>query len=252
MRHRMINRFKIIPWIIPFLLLLLWQFLTASGIVPENVFPKPMDVVQAFIELMKNGQLESNVGISAGRAFAGFLIGGGIGFLFGLLNGLFKGFYWFTDTSIQMIRNVPHLAVLPLVIVWFGVGETGKVFLVALGVLFPIYINTLHGIRSVDPKLIEMGRVYGLSKWSLFTQIILPGSLSSIFVGIRYALGVMWLTLIVAETVATNSGIGYMAMNARDFMQMNIIVLSIIIYALLGKMSDLIAKLLEHLFLKWE
>ncbi|RYL87056.1 ABC transporter permease subunit [Sporolactobacillus sp. THM19-2] len=246
------NRFKIIPWIIPFLLLLLWQFLTVSGIVPENVFPRPMDVVQAFIELMKNGQLESNVGISASRAFAGFLIGGGIGFLFGLLNGLFKGFYWLTDTSIQMIRNVPHLAVLPLVIVWFGVGETGKVFLVSLGVLFPIYINTLHGIRSVDPKLIEMGRVYGLSKWSLFTQIILPGSLSSIFVGIRYALGVMWLTLIVAETVATNSGIGYMAMNARDFMQMNIIVLSIIIYALLGKLSDLIAKLLEHLFLKWE
>nr|WP_290443404.1 ABC transporter permease subunit [Sporolactobacillus kofuensis] len=233
-------------------MLIFWQIFTANGFIPSNVFPKPSDVIQAFIELMKNGELESNIGISAGRAIIGFLIGGGIGFIFGLFNGLFKGFYWFTDSSIQMLRNIPHLAVLPLVIVWFGVGETGKVFLVALGVLFPIYINTLHGIRSVDPKLIEMGRVYGLNRFALFTNIILPGALSSIFVGIRYALGVMWLTLIVAETVATNSGIGYMAMNARDFMQMNIIVLSIIIYALLGKISDLIAKLLEQLFLKWE
>lgn len=150
-----------------------------------------------------------------------------------------------------MIRNIPHLSLIPLVIVWFGIGEEAKLFLVSLGVFFPIYLNTFHGIRSVDHSLIEMGRVYGLSRFALYTNIILPGALPSILVGIRYALGIMWLTLIVAETVAADSGIGYMAMNAREFMQMDVIVLSILLYALLGKLSDSIAKLLEKRWLRW-
>jgi ABC-type nitrate/sulfonate/bicarbonate transport system permease component len=114
-----------------------------------------------------------------------------------------------------MVRNVPHLAMIPLVILWFGIGESAKLFLIVIGVFFPIYINTLHGIRSVDPRLIEMGRVYGLSSFELFQKIILPGALPSILVGVRYALGVMWLTLIVAETIASDNGIGFMTMNAR-------------------------------------
>jgi sulfonate transport system permease protein len=135
--------------------------------------------------------------------------------------------------------------------VWFGIGEEAKLFLVSLGVFFPVYLNTFHGIRSVDPGLIEMGKVYGLSRWSLYKDIILPGALPSILVGIRYALGIMWLTLIVAETVAADAGIGYMAMNAREFMQMDVIVLSILLYALLGKLSDTIAKWLERRWLRW-
>ncbi|MNP07125.1 putative aliphatic sulfonates transport permease protein SsuC [compost metagenome] len=156
-----------------------------------------------------------------------------------------------TDSTIQMIRNVPHLAMIPLVIAWFGIGEEGRIFLVALGVLFPIYINTLHGIRSVDPGLIEMGKVYGLRHWQLYRKVILPGALPSILVGFRFALGIMWLTLIVAETIAANSGIGYMAMNAREFFQLDVVVLSILLYALLGKLSDLLAKGLERRWLKW-
>lgn len=134
---------------------------------------------------------------------------------------------------------------------WFGIGESSKVFLVALGVLFPVYINTYHGIKSIDKKLIEMGKAYGLNGKELFFQIILPGAMSSILVGIRFSLGVMWLTLIVAETISAQSGIGYMAMNAREFMQMDVIVLSIIIYALFGKISDMIARYFEGKLLKW-
>ena len=117
-----------------------------------------------------------------------------------------------------MIRNIPHLALIPLVIVWFGIEEGAKLFLVALGVFFPIYVNTLHGVRSVDPQLVEMAQSYGMRRVELFRRVILPGALPSIFVGLRYALGVMWLTLIVAETIAAQSGIGYMAMQAREFM----------------------------------
>jgi sulfonate transport system permease protein len=153
--------------------------------------------------------------------------------------------------DVQMIRNVPHLALIPLVIVWFGIDEGAKLFLVSLGVFFPLYINTLHGVRSVDPQLIEMAKSYGMSNGALFRRVILPGALPSIFVGLRYALGVMWLTLIVAETIAAQSGIGYMAMQAREFMQTDVVVLSILIYALLGKLADVVARFLERACLPW-
>jgi len=146
---------------------------------------------------------------------------------------------------------VPHLAIIPLVILWFGIGEEAKIFLVVIGVLFPVYLNTFHGIRTVDRGLIEMARVYGLGPFALFWRVILPGALPSIFVGLRYALGIMWLTLIVAETISASSGIGYMAMQAREFLLVDVVVLSILIYALLGKLADSTARLLERLCLSW-
>src|SRR5690625_4747197 len=216
---------QVIPWIVPLLLLIFWQVFSWIGILPERILPAPTDVFQAAVSLMSTGELYSHISISLGRALAGFFIGGSIGFLFGLFNGISKYSELLFDTSIQMLRNIPHLALIPLVILWFGIDETSKIFLVALGVLFPIYINTYHGIKSVDKDLIEMGRAYGLKGKALFFTVILPGAMSSILVGIRFSLGVMWLTLIVAETISTHAGIGYMAMNAREFMQMDVIVL---------------------------
>jgi len=243
---------KIIPWIIPAILLLFWQVATSDGLVSNKILPQPIKVIDTFIKLISNGELIRYIGASTQRAFSGFLIGGGIGFLLGLANGLSRTSAQFLDASIQMIRNIPHLALIPLLILWFGIGEEIKLVLVSLGVFFPIYLNTFHGIRRIDTRLIEMGKVYGLHGAALFWNIILPGSLSSILVGVRYGLGIMWLTLIVAETVAANSGIGYMAMNAREFMQMDVIVLSILVYALLGKLSDSIACYLERKWLKWQ
>lgn len=254
MKHKDKLRFskKFIPWIVPFLLLICWQSLAWLGTIPERILPAPFAVLQVAFTLLLTGELYDHIAISLGRALAGFVIGGVIGFLFGLFNGIFRYSELIFDTSIQMLRNIPHLALIPLVILWFGIDETSKIFLVALGVLFPVYINTYHGIRSVDKGLIEMGRAYGLKGRSLFFTIILPGAMSSILVGIRFSLGVMWLTLIVAETISTHSGIGYMAMNAREFMQMDVIVLSIVLYALLGKLSDVIARYFESKLLKWD
>ncbi len=178
-------------------------------------------------------------------------IGGSLGLALGFLNGLSSWANRLLDSSVQMVRNVPHLALIPLAILWFGIGEEAKQFLIVLGVLFPLYINTVHGIRSVDPKLIEMGRVYGLGRWGLFRHVVLPGALPSILVGLRYALGVMWLTLIVAETIASDDGIGFMTMNARDFMQTDVVLLGIVLYALLGKLADTLARLLERSLLRW-
>ena len=179
------------------------------------------------------------------------LIGGSVGLALGFLNGLFPVAERLLDTTVQMLRNIPHLALIPLAILWFGIGEEVKLFLVALGVFFPIYLNTFHGIRSVDPGLIEMAKVYGLRGWTLLRKVILPGALPSVLVGVRYSLGIMWLTLIVAETISSDTGIGYMAINAREFMQMDVVVLSILLYALLGKLADVLARGLEKRCLRW-
>lgn len=242
---------KLQPWIIPIILLISWQVIASSGVVSETLFPSPLSVIVRAWELTISGELFNHIMASLGRAGLGMIIGGAIGFIFGILNGLSSKAYRYTDTTIQMIRNVPHLALLPLVIVWFGIGESSKVFLVVLGVLFPIYVNTYHGIRNVNPGLVEMGKMYKLKGWKLFKNFLFPGALPSIFVGIRYALGVMWLTLIIAETIPTQVGIGYLATNAREFMQTDIIILSIIIYALLGKLADLTARFGEKRMLTW-
>jgi sulfonate transport system permease protein len=238
-------------WLAPAALILLWQVSASFGWLSQNVLPSPIGVLRALWRLTLSGELARNIGVSFLRAAAGFLIGGGIGFGLGLANGLSKISYALSDSSLQMIRNIPHLALIPLVILWFGIDEEAKLFLVSLGVFFPVYINTLHGVRTVDLQLIEMGRSYGMSRWRLFRRVILPGALPSIFVGVRFALGIMWLTLIVAETIAAQSGLGYMAMQAREFMQTDVVVLAILIYALLGKTADSAARLLEHRFLAW-
>ncbi len=222
-----------------------------AGIVAARVLPAPTAVARAGWELLTAGTLITDVAISARRALLGFVIGGGIGFVLGLVNGFFPWGARLLDSSVQMGRNIPHLALIPLVILWFGIGETARLFLVAIGVAFPIYINTYHGVRSVDTGLIEMSTTYGLTTWQLFRQVILPGALPSILVGVRYALGIMWLTLIVAESIAATSGIGYVTMNAREFLQTDVLVLGILLYALLGKLADVAARGLERRLLAW-
>jgi sulfonate transport system permease protein len=238
-------------WALPAGIIVLWEVSSLAGLIPGRVLPAPSDVIAAGWKLLLSGELLRNIWVSFWRAIGGFAIGGGIGFALGLANGLSRRCDRIFDSTLQMVRNIPHLALIPLVILWFGIDEVAKIFLVALGVFFPIYINTQHGIRGVDPQLIEMGRAYGMSSPTLFRRVILPGALPSIFVGVRYGLGIMWLTLIVAETIAASSGIGYMAMQAREFLLVDVVVLSILIYALLGKLADSTARLLERWCLAW-
>jgi len=240
-----------VPWLLPALLIIVWQGAAAAGWIATRVLPAPLDVLAAAWKLIGTGELWQDVLVSSARAAAGFAVGGGIGFALGILNGSSRGAARLLDSSLQMLRNIPHLALIPLVILWFGIDETAKLFLVALGVFFPIYLNTYHGVRTVDPQLIEMARVYGLSRRRVFFEVVLPGALPSILVGLRYGLGITWLTLIVAETISASSGIGYLTMNAREFLQTDVVVLGILIYAALGKLADGGARLLERRWLAW-
>ena len=166
-----------------------WEGASRAGLIPANVLPAPSAVGEAFWKLLLSGELIENIRISTLRALSGFVIGGSIGFALGLANGLSALSRELTDTTLQMIRNIPHLALIPLVILWFGIDEEAKLFLVALGVFFPIYVNTLLGIQGVDPQLVEMGRIYGMSRRELFLRVILPGALPSIFVGLALCAG---------------------------------------------------------------
>ena len=244
-------RQRLAPWIVPFVLLVLWQASAQWGLLSNRILPAPLDVAKSAVALARSGELWTHVAVSTWRALLGFAIGGSLGLVLGLLTGTFRTAETLLDTTLQMVRNIPVLALIPLVILWFGIDESAKLFLVSLGVFFPIYLNTYHGIRSVDPALVEMARSYGLSRAQLYREVILPGALPQILVGVRFSLGLMWVTLIVAETVSAQAGIGYMTMNAREFLQTDVVLLGILMYALLGKLADLLAKALERRLLRW-
>ncbi|MBB2973245.1 sulfonate transport system permease protein [Mesorhizobium sp. RMAD-H1] len=240
-----------VSWLAPVLVVLAWEGLSGIGYINPQILPSPSAVLGTALTLISNGTLPEHLGYSLLRATVGFAIGGGIGFVLGVLVGFSRIAEAALDRSIQMIRAIPFLALLPLVIIWFGVDETGKIFLVSLGVMFPIYINTVLGIRQVDPKLLELAQVTGLSVRQRITRIILPGAMPSILTGVRYALAVAWLALVIAETIATTKGIGFLAMDAREFLQTNVIVLTIVIYAAIGVFADGLARFLEKRLLAW-
>ncbi|BCL76629.1 ABC transporter permease [Jeongeupia sp. HS-3] len=242
---------RLAPWAVPALLLLAWQWFATHGVLTSCILPAPSAVLDAALRLAESGELWAHLKVSFWRAAVGFGIGGSLGLVLGLITGLSKRGELLLDTTVQMIRNIPPLALIPLVILWFGIDEAAKLFLVAFGTLFPVYINTYHGIRSVDTGLVEMARSYGLRGWPLFRDVILPGALPSILVGVRFALGFAWILLIVAETISASSGIGYLAMNAREFLQTDVVVLAILLYAVLGKGSDVAARGLERGWLRW-
>jgi sulfonate transport system permease protein len=236
---------------VPLSTLLAWEVASRTGWLSTRILPDPLAVLEAFARLAASGELAQHAWVSAQRALTGLAIGGSLGLLLGLLTGSWRLAEQLLDTTLQMVRNVPPLALIPLVILWFGIDESAKLFLVSLGVFFPIYLNTFHGIRSVDAGLIEMSRSYGLRGSALYRHVILPGALPSILVGLRFSLGLMWVLLIVAETISAQAGIGFLTMNAREFLQTDVVLVGILLYALLGKAADLLARGLERWWLRW-
>lgn len=242
---------RLIPWLVPLAILGLWELASLRGWLSARVLPEPLAVVRAFWQLAASGELWTHLAVSTRRAAIGFAVGGGLGLGLGLATGSIRLAETLLDSTLQMLRNIPALALIPLVILWFGIDETAKLFLVALGVFFPVYLNTFHGIRAVDKGLIEMARSYGLGGWQLYRQVILPGALPSILVGVRHSLGLVWVLLIVAETISAQAGIGYLTMNAREFLQTDVVLVGIGLYAALGKLADVAARALERRWLRW-
>jgi sulfonate transport system permease protein len=235
----------------PVVLLLVWQFVSTFGVVAPEVLPSPSDILAAFAELIRLGDLQQALPVSLARALTGLAIGGTTGLVIGLFAGLWRVGEGLFDAPLQMLRTIPFIALVPLFITWFGIDELAKLMVIIAATIFPMYLNTYAGVRGVDPKLIEAASIFGLSHRQTTWHVILPTALPSILVGLRYASGAALLALVVAEQINARSGIGYILNNANMNQRSDIIIAGIIVYAALGIAIDLAMRLLERVALPW-
>ena len=239
------------PWIVPLLILLAWEASSRLGWLSVRILPEPLAVATAFWNLLVSGSLVHDVAISTGRALGGLAIGGGLGLVLGLLTGTFRTAETLLDTTLQMIRNVPALALIPLVILWFGIDESAKLFLVAIGVFFPIYLNTYHGIRAVDAGLVEMARSYGLKGWPLYREVILPGALPNIFTGLRLGAGMALILVFITEIEATKAGLGFLLWEAFQLLETKDVFAGVVTFGLLGVATTWLLQWVERAACPW-
>ncbi len=235
----------------PLALLLLWQAGSASGLIAPRTLASPLRILASCGRLLASGELEAALLVSTLRVAAGFTVALVAGVALALLTSLSQWGELVVDPPLQMFKAMPFLGLLPLFILWFGIGEAPKIGLVAIGAVMPIYLTLHGGIRGVNPHLIEAGRALGLGTYARVRHIILPGALPSLLVGVRYGLSVAWLSLVVAEQINAESGLGALIATARDFFQTDIIVLCLLVYALLGLLTDAVVRMIEARALHW-
>lgn len=237
--------------LIPIATVAIWQLAGSTGLISTVFLPTPLAIFKAMVGLAASGELTHHLGVSMGRAGLGFLIGGILGLLFGVLTGLFRSAEYLLDPSIQVLRLVPHLAIAPLIILWFGFGESSKVVIILSGSFFPLYINTFMGIRGVDNKLLEVAKVLGFSPYQRLRRLILPAALPGILLGLRLSLAVAWIGLVVAELIGSQSGVGFLINEAKQNSNTEVVFVGIIIFAVVGKLIDSFFRAIERKLLFW-
>jgi sulfonate transport system permease protein len=240
----------------PLAVLLIWQVVSSSGLVSEQKLPSPSTVLHTAITLITTnsaafGTLQGAMAVSLERVAIGFALGGSVGLILAVIAGLSRLGENSVDPLLQMLRTLPLFGLIPVFIVWFGIGELPKVLLIALGSAIPLYLNTFAGIRNVDAKLAEAGQSLGLTRAEMIRHIILPGALPQMLVGLRQSLGVAWLALVVAEQINANAGLGFMISQATQFLRNDVIFVALLVYCLLGLATDALVRLLERRALAW-
>lgn len=235
----------------PLLLLTLWQVFSSAGVLHPDVLASPGTIARAGSGLIADGTLSSAMAVSLQRVAVGLVLGGAVGTALALVSGLSRLGEDLVDASVQMLRTVPWVGLIPLFIIWLGIGEAPKVALIALGVAFHLYLNVYAGIRGVDPQLSEAGQSLGLGRWGLVRHVVLPGALPGAMTGLRYSLATAWLALVFGESVNADAGIGFLMNQAREFFRTDVIVVCLVVYAFLGLAADVIVRVLERLLLQW-
>ncbi|HEU4810970.1 MAG TPA: ABC transporter permease [Nocardioides sp.] len=238
-------------WVSPVAILAVWQLLSSTGLLTEDTIASPAQIGVAAGELVAAGTLQSAILVSVQRVGLGFLIGATIGLVTAVVAGLSRLGEDALDPPMQMLRTLPHFGLIPLFITWFGIGETPKLALIAMGVAFPLYLNTFGGIRNIDTKTTEAAAAMGLTWSQRIRHVVIPGALPQMLVGLRQSLGIAWLSLIVAETISASSGLGYMINLAKEFQQTDVIVVGLAVYSLLGLATDSLVRIVERRALAW-
>ncbi|MEV7086169.1 ABC transporter permease [Streptomyces sp. NPDC093085] len=235
----------------PLVLLLLWQVLSSAGVLHRDVLASPGTIARSAGALIADGTLPAAMAVSLQRVAVGLLLGGAAGVALALVSGLSRLGEDLVDAPVQMLRTVPWVGLIPLLIIWLGIGEAPKVALIALGVAFHLYLNVYAGIRGVDDQLVEAGQSLGLGRWGLIRHVVLPGALPGAMTGLRYSLATAWLALVFGESINADAGIGFLMNQARDFFRTDVIVVCLVVYALLGLLADAVVRTLERLLLQW-
>jgi sulfonate transport system permease protein len=238
-------------WISPIAILVVWQLLSASGALSPKTLAAPTDILSTAWDLTRSGDLPSALIVSLRRAALGLVLGVSAAVALGAAAGLSRAGDALVDPPMQMVRTLPLFGLVPLFILWFGIGETSKIALVALGVVIPLYLNLVAALRGIDRELYDVATTVKLTRAERVRHILLPGALPGALVGFRQSLGVAWLALVVAEQVNTSSGLGYLINNARDFLQTDVIVVGLLAYAVLGLITDALVRRLERRALAW-
>jgi sulfonate transport system permease protein len=239
-------------WLLgPALLLFVWTLGSYAGVIDPRVLPAPWATAETAVDLIRDGRLQQNLGVSAWRVAQGLGFGVSSGLVVALAAGLsLLGGYLF-DGLVQIKRAIPTLALIPLVVIWFGIGELMKVTVISLAVFVPVYLNTHTALRGIESRYVELAETVGLSRWAFVRDVVLPGALPGFILGLRFGVMSAWLALVVVEQLNATSGIGYMINLARTYAQTDVIVVGIVVYALLGLASDLTVRALEGRLMSW-
>ncbi len=250
------SRWRIAPaqlrgWALPLLLLALLEVLVRLDVLAAHQMPAPSQVLQTLTSLALSGELLRHLQASLLRVAAGFLIGSALALAIGTWVGLSRRAEAYLEPTFQALRAIPSLAWVPLLLLWLGIDETPKVVLIALGAFFPVYLALLAGIRNIDRKLVEVGRLHGFGQLTLVRRILLPAALPSLFTGLRGALSLSWMFLVAAELIAATRGLGYLLSDGRETSRPDLVISAILLLALLGKLSDSLLKAAEDRALHW-
>ncbi|MCK8673890.1 ABC transporter permease [Rhodococcus sp. HM1] len=235
----------------PVLLLVIWIIASATGVLDPKTLSEPWTVVTTAGDLIADGRLQSNLWTSVQRALIGGVIGVALGLTLALIAGLSRIGEALIDGPVQIKRSIPTLALMPLAILWFGIGEEMKILLIALSVFVPVYINTYSALRGIDSRFVELAETLDLSRAQFIRRIALPGALPGFFTGLRLAVTIAWLALVVVEQVNASSGIGYLMYQARNYGMTDVIIVGLVVYAILGFGSDLLVRSAERKALAW-
>lgn len=237
--------------IIPVAIVVVWELVVRLGVVNESVLAPPSALPATVAELIANGKLVEGIAVSFTRAVVGLVIGTIFGITLAVVAGLWRNGEHVLDPTVQLLRPLPATAIMPLVVLLMGMDEAPKIFLISYAAFFPVYLNTFQGIRAVDNKLIESAAVFGLTRFELIKQVILPSALPSFFVGFRFSVSISWVVLVVAEQLNAQSGVGYLMMDAQRYYRPDIILIGLIVYAIFGLLSDSLVRGVECKALNW-
>lgn len=245
-------RYWLLYLALPLMLLVFWEAMALTGHTKPYAMPAPAAIVNTTLDYLTNGKLLKNISVSFIRVFEGFFLALIAGFTLGILASVFRKVNIFTDFIIQIIRPIPPIAWIPLAILWFGIGENSKIFIIFLGAFFPIFVNTMDGVHNIEAKYFELAQAYGVSKTKLIKLIVIPGALPSIMTGIRLGIGNAWVCVVAAEMIGATSGVGYMLSDGRSLSRPDVVILGMLLVGIVGKIMDDLLKLFRKKLIVWD